>query len=123
MPLASRAPPCYATGPTLGRSAPIQRTCFILSNMRSDNKSRMREGLSPVKLILSFPHVILQENKVKQILFAESMAYRKVCLAAYVNLQLPKNCFVSQQNAFFIILVFLGASTTGIQNGYMLSKI
>jgi len=34
-----------------------------------------------------------------------------------------KNCLVSQQNALFNILVFLGASTTGILNDYMLSKI
>jgi len=29
------------SGPTLGASAPIDRICYILSNMRSDNRSRM----------------------------------------------------------------------------------
>jgi len=33
--------PCYATCPTLGASAPIERICCILNKMRSDNRSRM----------------------------------------------------------------------------------
>jgi len=50
--------PCYATGPTLGASAPIEKICSILNNMRSDNRTRMWKPLSPVKLILTCPRVI-----------------------------------------------------------------
>jgi len=35
--------PSYATGPTLGTSAPIERICSILNIMRSYNRSEMLE--------------------------------------------------------------------------------
>jgi len=67
--------PCYATGPTFGASAPTERICYILNNVRSDNRSRMWKPLSPVKLMLTFPRVILRKNKIEQRLLEESIVY------------------------------------------------
>jgi len=45
----------------------LPRICYILNNMRSDNRSRMWKLLSPVKLIQIFLVWFLRENKIEQI--------------------------------------------------------
>jgi len=58
--------------------------------------------LSPVKLILTFPAVIVTRiYNIEQRLLEETIVYSKVLLGEYVNLQMLEHCFISLYNALF----------------------
>jgi len=54
----------------------LENTCGLITD--TENLSRMLKLLSPVKLILTFPVMVLQENIIKQRLPEESIVQRKL---------------------------------------------
>ena len=92
-----------------------RRICLLCHQTSLDNMNMMSQKAHPKHKWWPFaternPHMkifcvrhwyclflvwFLWKNKIEQILFEESVVYRKVWLAKYVNLQMLKHCFVS----------------------------
>ena len=91
-----------------------------MSNMWSDNRSRMWKPLSPVKLILTFLLWFLRESKIEQISWGEYSLQKSMVrwMCKFTNAW-TLFCFLVK----CIILVFLGVLTIGIQSSYILQDM